>query len=74
MKEKKKWNQPRRDLNLHPDFLHGRSAPSDHSVMRPLQQLTLEINTLKVAFSAIHTVGTLWSCIYHEFKDTFEEK
>ena len=28
---------------------------------------------VEVFFSAIHTVWTLWSCIYQEFKDRFEE-
>ena len=34
----------------------------------------MQINSIDVSFSAIHTVWTLWSCIYHEFKDAFEEK
>ena len=28
----------------------------------------------KLLSSAIRTVWTLWCCIYHEFKDTIEEK
>ena len=42
--------------------------------MGPLHSFFLKINTSEVFFSAIHTVWTLWSCIYHEFKDTLEEK
>ena len=42
--------------------------------MRPLHNRYLKINSLDVFFSPIHTVLTLWGCIYHEFKDTCEEK
>ena len=42
--------------------------------MRPLHNRSLKINSLVVFFSPIHTVLTLWGCIYHEFKDTCEEK
>ena len=42
--------------------------------MRPLHSRQLKINSLDVFFSSIHTVLTLWDCIYHEFKDTCEEK
>ena len=33
---------------------------------------TTALNSVEV-FSAIHTIWTLWSCIYHKFEDTFEE-
>ena len=42
--------------------------------MQPPRQYKLKINSLKVSFSAIHTVEPYGVCIYHEFKDTFEEK
>ena len=43
--------------------------------MQPLRHLLVKINNVEVSFSAIHTVRTfIWSCIFHEFKDTFEEK
>ena len=42
--------------------------------MRPLHNRYLKINSLDVFFSPIHTVLTLWGCIYHEFKDTCEGK
>ena len=38
--------------------------------MQPVRPYNSKINSVKVSFSAIHTVWTLWSCIYHEFKDT----
>ena len=59
---------------LPPDYLQRKSAATDHLAMRLLLRLNVKINTFEVFFSAIHTVWTLWSCIYHEFKDTFEEK
>ena len=66
--------EPCPDLNLHPNFLQRRKwglIPLGHAT-------TAQFNILKinpfVFFSTIHTVGTLWSCNYHEFKDTFEEK
>ena len=34
----------------------------------------IAINSIEVFFSAIHNVSNMWSCIYYEFKDTFEEK
>ena len=42
--------------------------------MRTLTGSLCKINSVEVPFSAIYTVRTLWSCIYHECKDTFEEK
>ena len=42
--------------------------------MRPLHSKLMEINSLDVFFSPIHTVLTLRGRIYHEFKDTCEEK
>ena len=51
-----------------------RNAGSDRKAMLPLQRITDKINNFVVFFSPIHTVWTLWSCIYHEFKDTFKEK
>ena len=35
--------------------------------MRSERLITFKINNLEVSFSAIHTVWTLWSCIYHEY-------
>ena len=40
--------------------------------MRPLRKCALKINSVEVFFSAIHSVWTLSSCIYHECKDTFQ--
>ena len=42
--------------------------------MRPQQNLIVKINSVEVVFSAIHSVWTLCSCIYQQFKDTMEEK
>ena len=47
---------------------------SYHWAMRPLHSKQMKINSLDVFFSPIHTVLTLWGRIYHEFKDTCEEK
>ena len=44
------------------------TGPCDHCTDN-----LIKINSVEVFFSAIHTVWTFWSCIYHEFKDTFEE-
>ena len=41
--------------------------------MWPLHSKQLKINSLEVFVSLIHTVLTLWGCIYHEFKDTCEK-
>ena len=41
--------------------------------MRRLHWLNCKINSVEVFFSAIHTVWTLWSCIYDEFKDTLRK-
>ena len=38
---------------------------------KPLRRVRVKINSVEVFFSATHTV---WTLIYHEFKDTFEEK
>ena len=53
------------DLNLHPNFLQ----------CKILLKKCVKAKSVEIFFSAIHTVWTLWSCIYHEFKDTctFEE-
>ena len=61
-------------MNLHPNFLQRKKRdliPLGHATSA---QFRIKIDSLEVFFSAIHTVWTLWSCIYHEFKDTFEEK
>ena len=42
--------------------------------MQPLHNRQLKINSLDVFFFPIYTVLTLWGCIYHEFKDTCDEK
>ena len=48
---------PRRDLNLHPNFLQRKKCGfKNHSAMQPLRQNGLKINSVKVSFSAIHTV------------------
>ena len=65
---------PRRIWTFIPTFSGEKSAIFNHWAVRPLRSLLVKINSFEVSFSAIHTVWTLWSCIYHEFKDTFEEK
>ena len=44
------------------------TRPCDACTMQPFSLLVLN------CFSPFYTVWTLWSCIYYEFKDTFEEK
>ena len=41
----------------------------DHWALLPLDNSYRTINILKAFFSAIHAVWSLWSCIYHEFKE-----
>ena len=50
-------------MNLHPNFLQRKI----------LLKKCVKVKSVEIFFSAIHTVWTLWSCICHEFKDTFEE-
>ena len=67
--------EPCPDLNPHPNFLQHRKwgvIPLGHATTAQFN--ILKINPFEVFFSTIHTVETLWSCNYHEFKDTFEEK
>ena len=71
MKEKKTGRCHAGIWTCIPTSSSEKSAVSNHWAMRPLCQWSLKINTLEASFSAIHTVWTLWSCIYHEFKDTF---
>ena len=44
-----------------------KSAASNQWAMRSVRPFFFKINNLEVSFSAIHTVWTLWSCIYHEY-------
>ena len=74
MKEKKNGSSHAGMWTYTPSSSSGKSDASDHSAMRPLHQLCCKINSIEVSFSAIYTVRTLWSCIYHKFKDTFDEK
>ena len=41
----------------------------DHWALLPLDNSYRITNILKAFFSAIHAVWSLWSCIYHEFKE-----
>ena len=41
----------------------------DHWALLPLDNSYRTINILKAFISAIHAVWSLWSCIYHEFKE-----
>ena len=76
MKEKKETGSSHAGIwTCTPTSSCQKSAISDHWAMRPLLRMKGKIwNSAEVFFSAIHTVWTLWSCIYDEFKDTFEEK
>ena len=44
-----------------------------HLATLPLNNWFGKILTLQAFFSAIHAVWSLWSCIYHAFKDKLEE-
>ena len=71
----KKGRYPCPDVNLDLNFLQRRKwglIRLGHATTARFK--IVKINTFEVFFSAIHTVGTLRSCNYHELKDAFEGK
>ena len=77
----KKKNEKKMEV-APPGFEHAPQLPQAQKVrprypwaMQPLYSTLFKINSFEIFFSAIHTIWTLWiSCMYHEFKDTPEEK
>ena len=70
---KKNWSSPARIWTCTPTCSSAKSCTGTHGPLKKNNVLKF-IVYVEVFFSAIHTVWTLWSCIYHvEFKDTFEE-
>ena len=62
--------EPAAQLPLAHKVRPSTTGRDDHTTQH-IHILNHKMNSLKVFFPAIHTVLTLWRCIYHEFKDAF---
>ena len=64
--------QPYRDSNQHStQTTCARGQLPDHSATLPMSNSLCRINIFGPFFSDMHFVWSLWSRVYHEFKDTF---